>query len=421
MRRFFTKYGRWLTVLAVLAVVSLAIGGYISVHQHLKLPGQNRYIVNAEFSTSSGLTPGLAQPVNVAGVRVGTITDATLKNGRSVVKMEVDPAELKHVYNDAHAVLVPNTALKDMQVQIYPGQPGAGVLKDGGTIPVARTSPPIDSDELTNALDADTRDFFQLLVGGFDQGLRGRGHDLRNLLKALGPTAKELRPISDALAARHVEIRRLTHNLSVLSKVTATKDSQLATLVDASNATLGALASQDAALRSSISKLPGTLAATRNSLHHTTTFANQLGPTLTALLPTAKKLPATLKATKPLLDTAEPVLRTQLRPFVREVQPLAKALSPTVRDLSAVTPSLTSAFHVLNYVANELAYNPSGDNEGFLFWLAWFAHNSDSFLSTADAHGSVWRGLGLISCWSLKGAPGLAPVVEAITGVVPAC
>jgi phospholipid/cholesterol/gamma-HCH transport system substrate-binding protein len=420
MVRMIRKYIGWLSVLATLAVVSLAIGAYISVHQHLKLPGQNVYIVNAEFSTSSGLTPGLAQPVNVAGVRVGTITDATLKNGRSVVKMEIDPGKLKHVYNDAHATLVPNTALKDMQVDIAPGKVTAGVLKHGGTIPVARTAPPIDSDELTNALDADTRDFFQLLVGGSDQGLRGRGHDLRNLLKALGPTAAELRPVGDALAARHVEIKRLTHNLSVLSRVTATKDSELATLVEASNATLGALASQDVALRSSISKLPGTLAATRHSLDSATTFANELGPTLDALLPTAKKLPATLKATAPLLKTAEPVLRTKLRPFVREAKPLAKALAPTVVNLAAVTPNLTSAFHVLNYVANELAYNPSGDNEGFIFWLAWFAHNSDSFLSTADAHGSTWRGLSLLSCFSLKNNP-LAPVVEAITGVVPAC
>ena len=35
--------------------------------------------------------------------------------------MEIDPGKLTRVYNDAHAMLVPNTPLKDMQIDIAPG------------------------------------------------------------------------------------------------------------------------------------------------------------------------------------------------------------------------------------------------------------------------------------------------------------
>jgi phospholipid/cholesterol/gamma-HCH transport system substrate-binding protein len=138
-----------------------------------------------------------------------------------------------------------------------------------------------------------------------------------------------------------------------------------------------------------------------------------------ALLPTARRLPSALRAMRPLLDTAEPVLRTQLRPFVREAQPLARSLGPTLVNLDKVTPSLTDAFRVLVYVVNELGYNPPGDNEGFLFWMAWFFHNANSFLSTEDANGSFWRGLAVTDCRTLtKSSPEVSQLATAILGPI---
>ena len=65
---------------------------------------------------------------------------------------------------------------------------------------------------------------------------------------------------------------------------------------------------------------------------------------------------------------------------------------------------------VLNYVVNELGYNPPGPEEGYLFWLAWFFHNADSILSIEDAHGRRWRGGLITSCSTLTalaaGEPG---------------
>jgi phospholipid/cholesterol/gamma-HCH transport system substrate-binding protein len=62
--------------------------------------------------------------------------------------MEIDPHKLPRLYRDAQANLVPNTPLKDMQVNIAPGSPGAGALPHEGTIPASQTTSPIDSDEL---------------------------------------------------------------------------------------------------------------------------------------------------------------------------------------------------------------------------------------------------------------------------------
>lgn len=429
MRRNLRKHGKWLGVIAFLMVAATLAGGYILVQQRLTNPFADFYTVNAEFSTTAGLNPGLGQAVNVAGVRVGTITNTRLKNGNALAIMQVKPSKLPHIFKDAHAVLVPNSPLKDMQIELYPGTAKAGVAPDKVTIPVARTAPPVDSDELMAALDTDTRRFFQVLVSGVDHGLDGRAKDLQAILNTLEPTAKDLGRVTGALAARRVQLRRLVHSMAVLTTATATKDQQLAQVLQGGDATLQALARQEGALRASTRKLPAVLRTTGRTLTHLQSFAGELQPTLDGLLPTVRKLKPVLKATDDLAVTATPILRTQLRPLVRELRPLAADLAPTTRDLSRVTPALTSAFRVLNYTVNELAYNPAGDDEGFLFWLSWFAHNGNSFTSTQDAHGSAWRGVALVSCdtavdtiGSLGGAGAIiAPIIKNIINSSPVC
>jgi phospholipid/cholesterol/gamma-HCH transport system substrate-binding protein len=109
---------------------------------------------------------------------------------------------------------------------------------------------------------------------------------------------------------------------------------------------------------------------------------------------------------------AAPILRHRIRPAVRDLQPLAGDLSTSTHNLSAVTPALSGAFRVLRYVANELAYNPPGRNEGFLFWFAWFAHNINSAFSIEDAHGAIARGFDVLSCDELAIQPGAAPMID---------
>jgi phospholipid/cholesterol/gamma-HCH transport system substrate-binding protein len=75
---------------------------------------------------------------------------------------------------------------------------------------------------------------------------------------------------------------------------------------------------------------------------------------------------------------------------------------------------------VLNYVTNELAYNPGGKNPGFLYWIAWFAHNNDSFQSTSDANGPVWRSTLLVTCAGLKSSA-IGPLLSTLLGTTFGC
>jgi phospholipid/cholesterol/gamma-HCH transport system substrate-binding protein len=409
------RYGRHAATLLALVAVGTACGFFILLNQRLPSPFQSYYRVDAAFPSATAVVPGLGEPVNVAGVRVGQISGSELKDGQALIHMSIDPSKLPQLYRGAHAALVPNTPLKDMQINIFPGHPTAGALPRGATIPAGQTLIPIDSDELLASLDTDTRTWLAGLLTSLGQATAGRGRDLRRLLQALGPTSAQLRTLGDLLAGRHRQISQLVHNFGVLTQAASVKDAQLGTLVQAGDRTIRAFADQDTALRRSIAQLPGTLQSARTTLADVVPFAHALGPAATALEPTVRRLPKTLRDTDTLLQGAALLPLNRIQPFVNASLPVARLLPPLAADLRSEIPQLIDAFKVVAYTTNETAFNPGGGNPGFLYWLAWFAHNSASFISSSDANGPVWRSIFVTSCQSLKDLPS-GPILEQVLG-----
>ncbi len=411
------RYGRSFAVLLVTMAIGLACGWLILQSERLANPFATYYRLSGQFSSAAAVVPGLGEPVNIAGVHVGEITGTSLRNGLGVIDMEIDPSKLPggHLYNDAHADLVPNTPLKDMQVNIYPGTPAAGYLRSPRVIPVAQTTTPVDSDELLAALDGDTRAWFTTLITELNNGTRGRGQDIRRLFMTLGPTSGQLRQITDLLAARRHALSAIVHNLGVLTKAASLKDAQLTQAIRAGNTTIQALATQDTQLQAAVTRLPGTLSTTGTTLKDLTAFSNALGPAATSLVPTARRLPTTLRQSETLFQGAALLPLKEIPPFVNAVIPLAAQLPPLYSDLLKAGPALIDSFKVLAYATNEIAYVPGGKNPGFLYWLAWFAHNADSFISNSDANGPVWRTVVLATCPGLKSLPA-GPILEQLLG-----
>ncbi len=412
---------RGLAAMALIAVLALVCGAYILLQERVEPPFTDRYEVRAAFTGTAGLTPGAGQPVNVAGVQVGQVGAVDLVDGQAVVTLRMDPAKLPRVFTDARVRLVPRTPLKDLQLELAPGRDRAHPLRDGAVIPVAQTTAPIDADELLAALDGDTRQFLRVLLAESGRGLDHRGRDVRAVLRSLRPTATQLASITRAVRARRTSLAALVHELSVVATAAGARDAELARLVDAGNATLGALAAEEGSLRGSVRDLPATLTATRASLRKVSAFTAALRPALARLRSPVRRVVPALAALDPVTKAAPGIVDRQLRPLVREARPLVRDLRPVARELSATTPDLTSAFKTLTYVTNELAYNAPGDDEGFLYWLAWFGHNGASFLSTQDANGPAWRGMLLGSCSAFTATNGAGPVLGALLGTLPVC
>jgi phospholipid/cholesterol/gamma-HCH transport system substrate-binding protein len=408
------RQGRWVAAIVVITIVAVITGGWILVNERLQTPFDDTYEMHVELAQTPGLVPGLGQPVNVSGVRVGSITSRSLRNGRSLLTVSIDPDKLPAVHRDARAALLPNSPLNDLEVELDPGTPHSPNLPHGATIGIAATTSPPDIDTINSALDSDTRAWFRSLLASFDGATAGRVGDLRAVLRQFGPTAQQLGSVSRALASRQAQVRRLVHNLEVLSTVTGRSGRQLSQMVSAGGDVLEAVAKPERELRATLQQLPATLDAADRGLTSVRGLSEQLGPTARSLLPVAGHLPAALRATAALSRTGTPIVRDQLRPLVRRFQPVASDLSATVPNLRDVTPSLTDSFRVLTYLVNELAYNPPGpQDEGNLKWLSWFMHNLASFVSTQDAHGPVWRGMMQADCTAVR-LPGVRDALGSV-------
>ncbi len=126
MKRQLERYGRWLFAIGILMVVAVVCGSYILVNQRLSLPFRDTYHVKVEMAAVPGLTPGLGQPTNVAGVKVGIISGVELRDGRAIVDLEINRGKLAQVRDNAHATLVANSPLKDLQMELFPGRSRPG-------------------------------------------------------------------------------------------------------------------------------------------------------------------------------------------------------------------------------------------------------------------------------------------------------
>src|SRR4029078_2613726 len=90
------------------------------------------------------------------------------------------------LHPDASFLLRPKTNLNDMVVEIEPGNE-KGHVEDGAEFTLSQTEPNTNLDAFLATLDADTRQYIQLLVAGGAQGIGGRAHQLSGALRRLQP------------------------------------------------------------------------------------------------------------------------------------------------------------------------------------------------------------------------------------------
>jgi phospholipid/cholesterol/gamma-HCH transport system substrate-binding protein len=409
------SHARDFAAIVGLFLIALLVGGFILSNQRLYLPhwvpvlGSDFVDRKLELSTAQSLTPGQGQEVAIAGVKVGEVGKVELVNGRAVVTMKIrrDHADL---YKDASALVRPKTGLNDMTIQLDPGTPAAGKARSDWAIPVSQSAPNVNPDEVLAALDADTRDYLVLLLGSAAEGLKGRQGDLANTFRRFEPTSRDIEQITHLLAQRRENLRRSVGNFRLLTDALASKDDELAQLVDSSNAVFQSFVNQDRALRSTLDQLPGTLTVAQTNLGKADRLARTLGPTLQELRPAARALGPSLKQMRPFLRESTPIIRDEIRPFARESLPTVRILRPAARNLSKLTPDLASSFKVVNELLNTLAFNPPGpQEEGYLFWATWVNHAGATLFQTQDAHGPVRKGVILASCTTLQTLPSIVP------------
>jgi phospholipid/cholesterol/gamma-HCH transport system substrate-binding protein len=397
--------------IAVLVVAAIGVTAYILEHQPSFVFGQSYYTVSAPFSTAAAVTAGQGQAVTIAGVQVGQVGGVSLHNGQAVVTMNIYK-QYAPIYRNATVLLRPRTPLKDMYLELDPGTRGAGRVPNGGSLSVANTLPDVDLSEILSSLDSDTRNYLILLLSSGAQAFHNPGAsgvapsrsavaDLQGTFKRFAPLNRDTERFATLLATRQRNIRRAIHNLNLVANAFGGVQSQLASLIRASDTNFSAIAANDAQLRRTLTEFPPTLRQTQQTLGKVQSFATASTTTLQALQPFARNLGPALKASRPLFRDTTPVIANQLRPFSIAVQPLARTLAAGAPKVKATIPALSSSISELNTLFNELAHR-SGGGQSYLFWGSWLAHIAESLVDAQDANGAVLQGIFMGTCAELN-------------------
>jgi phospholipid/cholesterol/gamma-HCH transport system substrate-binding protein len=431
MKRAITSHLRDFVAIIALVAVAVGAGGYILSNQRLRFPfvEEKPFAVWVELQNAQAVTPGQGQTVRVSGMRVGDIGEVKLREGRALVRMDLDQKHKTLVRRDATVLLRPRTGLKDMFLQLDPGSPTQPALKENDTIPISRSAPDVNPDEILAMLDADTRDYLKLLISGAGKGLRGRSDDLREVFRRLGPLHRDIARLNRLVATRRRNLQRMIHNFGSTMERLGREDEALSELVTSSSAVFDRLAEQDQQISLAVRRLPSALSQTEATLRRVRELGEVAGPAFAALRPAVRQIDETNRELLPTAVQSEPVVRTQIRPLVRVAQPYVRTLRPAARNLGNAQPDLRESFYELNRFFNQLAYNPNGRealtgnaardlsrDEGFLFWLGWISHNTTSLISTSDAQGPFRRSMVALSCTTINGLSTQQPGLESILG-----
>lgn len=391
-----------------IAIIVLALAGIVMMlgiftQQKASLPswlpfvGEEFEHISAQFTTAQAVTPGQGQAVDIAGIQVGKVTSVDLEDGHAVVGMDIEPKYMQLIHPNASLLLRPKTNLNDMVVEIEPGT-GSKHIESGHEFTLAQTEPNTNLDAFLATLDADTRQYLQLLVAGGAQGIGGRGKQVSNAFRRFEPFVHYSAKLSKAVAARHVALSHVIHNFNLLTSELARHDAAVERFVTSSKDALGNFANQQESVQAAFREFPSTLQAAKAGLASSNRFSTVAAPALFKLIPQAQALTPAFKATERLFAETTGPIRDQIRPFTREVRPVLTHGAEAAKPFEKTVRSFGNSLGGFNSFLNELSYKPKGSKQSFLFYLPWLNHDFNAAFNLQDAGGPILRGLVVISC-----------------------
>jgi phospholipid/cholesterol/gamma-HCH transport system substrate-binding protein len=389
--------------ITILVAVGIVMTLWIFTQQKASLPswvplvGEEFAHVTGEFTTAQAVTPGQGQAVDIAGIQVGKVTSVNLEDGHAVVGMDIEPEYMEIIHPDATLLLRPKTNLNDMIVEVDPGA-APGHIDDGHNFPLSRTEPNVNLDAFFATLDADTRQYIQLLVAGGAQGIGDQGRELSGALRRLQPFSHYIADLNRAVARRRVALARVIHNFGLLTTELGRHDRDIERFVSSSKAALGNFANQQQAIQETLIELPSTLAVAETAFASADRFAKTAGPALLDLIPQAQALGPALRANARFFEETTEPIADQVRPFTRQIRPTLTHVKQGSADLNRSVRGFGNALGGFNSFLNTLAYKPKDSRQSYLFYLPWLNHNVNASFNLDDPAGPIGRSLVMISC-----------------------
>ena len=234
------------------------------------------YVIKADFSRTIGLYPG--SYVRELGINIGSVTQVANRVGDVEVTMRVSKSH--PIGASATATIVGESVLGERYVQLGPPYQGGPRLAPGETIPLSRTTVPVETDDvlrsLQNFLGAVDPNNARDAVANLAALLAGQGSDINSLIahasgtvsllaeksNDLGQLVTTLAQLSTALDSRTNDISRLVRDYATVSAVLAANNQQLGSsvthLADAAQQASGLLAPNLGGIKDDVAALTTT-------------------------------------------------------------------------------------------------------------------------------------------------------------------
>ena len=298
-------FGR--TVLIMQAVAAVTFIGYTLVKKDIQFPwSPEPYLVDVLLTDAQGLNPPKEPSAGVAGVLAGKVVDVSVENGQARATLRLDSDFKGKIFNDATAEVRPTSVLQTLIVNVKPGTPESGVLKDGQPIEAGKTTNYVAIDDLTGILDADTQAQVQILISELAEAMKGREPQLRKILTELARVTDGAAPLADALADRRRLLSKLTSHLDEMFTTLGQRGTQLASAIELGSQTLAVTSSRETELAEATRQLGPTVVEAERALRATRLLAEPLAPALAELVPVASLVEPTaikLRELAPELDS----------------------------------------------------------------------------------------------------------------------
>lgn len=357
--------GHLVTAAVALTIAAVFLAA-LSIGAGMLRPVQDHYRIQALVPTAATL--GKGSSVRSAGLRIGTVTGLERRGVAALVEVELDDDHAP-IPVDSRVGVRLKTLIGENYLELRPGR-SSRRLEDGGILPMRAADDYVELDTILSSLRGRTREHARELLQSLGGALRGRGHELNQVVEHGAGVVEKSAPITQVLAARRLQVSRLVDKFGAVARTVADRGTALRTLAHRARSTFEAIGARDVALRATLDELPSTLTQVRSTSGTLRTATRRASPVLTDvarvvrdLRPAARRLrPAAQEGRKVLREldlTAPPLegtlsrLRTlagplshalpQLRRVLCQLNPAIEYIAPYARDIAAMIVGLGSA------------------------------------------------------------------------------
>jgi phospholipid/cholesterol/gamma-HCH transport system substrate-binding protein len=403
-----------------IALLIIVVGTWLAFTK--ALPWRDPFQFNAYFQTSNNLR--LDSPVRIAGVNVGEVVAVERAEDSDLVKVTMQMKESGlPIHKDATLKIRSRIFLEgNFFVDLNPGTPDGAEVDDGDTIPVTRTSTPVQLDELLTALQTNDRERLQELLDGLGDGLTGKpsaaddrdqdpdvrgesaAKSLNDSLDEAPASLKGSAQVNRALLGTEPhDLSKLIVGLDKVTTALGTNEEQLKSLITNFNRFFSSFADEEQNLNEAIRLLAPTVEHARDSLTSLNAALPELAGFARDLTPGVQETQRTIRAVTPWLAQAERLFsRSELGGLLQSLRPATASLARAAAD----SRGFLTETNLTSRCFNEVIL-PAGDtviNEGAFttgasvfkeFWYVMTAFASEaqgfdgngSYVNTATAGG----------------------------------